>query len=57
MWTNTGTIRYRAPEMFQGPYNKQVDMWAVGVIAYEMIFGKLPFEGEHMKDIIDKIIT
>ena len=34
MWTNTGTLHYKAPEMFKGQYNELVDMWAVGVMCY-----------------------
>ena len=33
-----------APELLLGEeYNKQVDWWAVGIIIYEMIYGKNPF--------------
>jgi calcium-dependent protein kinase len=35
MLTNTGTIYYKAPEIFEGGgYDESVDMWAVGVIIY-----------------------
>ena len=34
MWTNTGTLYYKAPEMFNGGYNELIDIWAVGVVAY-----------------------
>lgn len=44
MWTMTGTIQYKAPEMFQGKeYDELVDSWAVGVITYQLIYGRLPF--------------
>jgi serine/threonine protein kinase len=43
MWTNTGTLHYKAPEMFRGCYNELIDVWAIGVIAYELAYGKLPF--------------
>jgi serine/threonine protein kinase len=33
-----------APELLLGEeYNKQIDWWAVGIIIYEMIYGKNPF--------------
>ena len=47
MWTNTGTLQYKAPEMFKGKYNEIVDVWAVGVICYEMATGRLPFQNKY----------
>lgn len=43
MWTNTGTLHYKAPEMFNGSYNQLIDVWAVGVIAYQLTYNKMPF--------------
>lgn len=34
MWTNTGTLHYKAPEMFSHNYNELIDIWAFGVVAY-----------------------
>ncbi len=55
MWTNTGTLHFKAPEMFNGSYNEIIDMWAVGVIAYEMIFKKYPFDNEYVCNTITAI--
>lgn len=55
MWTNTGTIFYKAPEMFQGNYGIEVDIWAVGVMCYEMITGQLPFGAVLEKQTIKQI--
>jgi serine/threonine protein kinase len=44
--TNTiiGTPHYMAPEIITGKgYSFQVDLWSIGVIAYELFCGKLPF--------------
>ncbi|TNJ26547.1 Kinase, NEK [Giardia muris] len=44
MATHAGTQPYMAPEIHQGEnYNKSVDVWALGVIGYEMCTGGRPF--------------
>ena len=40
-----GTFAYAAPELVVTKvYSKQVDMWSVGVVAYLMLRGRLPFD-------------
>ncbi len=34
MWTVTGSLFYKAPEMFTGSYDNKVDVWAVGIVVY-----------------------
>ena len=41
-----GTPLYIAPEMIDGNAAYVSDMWSVGVIVYQMLTGKLPFEGD-----------
>jgi serine/threonine protein kinase len=44
MYTDTGTIFYQAPEMHDNNgYGKKVDLWAVGIVVYEMLTGMKPF--------------
>ena len=43
MWTITGALNYRAPEMFSGGYRETIDIWAVGVLMYKLVTGKTPF--------------
>ncbi len=38
-----GTPAYMAPEMFDGLFSEQTDVWAVGVMLYKMLAGNLPF--------------
>lgn len=44
-----GSPEYMAPEIFDigdgVPYNKQVDIWALGIMLHEMLFGNRPFTG------------
>lgn len=48
MSTTCGTAEYLSPEMLEGEeYCEKVDMWAVGVVAYVVLSGAMPFvEGE-----------
>lgn len=43
----SGTFSYLAPEMQEGAaYTEQVDWWAVGVVFYECVYGKVPFRAK-----------
>ena len=57
MWTITGTLYYRAPEMFQGGYREHVDIWAAGILLYKLVTGKTPFESEYHHQTIQNIRT
>ena len=55
---NVGTILYVAPEVVfcqLKTVNKSVDVWAMGVILYFMVFGDYPFQGESEKEILTNI--
>jgi hypothetical protein len=54
---SVGTVHYMAPEISTGNYNKQIDTYAAGVILYEMLTGRVPFEGESSGEILMKHLT
>jgi len=54
---SVGTVYYMAPEVARGRYGPGVDIYAMGVIAYEMLTGKIPFDGESTGEILMKHLT
>jgi hypothetical protein len=54
---SVGTVHYMAPEISTGNYNKQIDVYAAGVILYEMLTGRVPFDGESAGEILMKHLT
>jgi serine/threonine-protein kinase len=53
-----GTAGYMAPEQAKGKtVDRRADVWAFGVISYEMLTGKQPFEGETIADTLAHVIT
>lgn len=40
-----GSPGFVAPELFESSYGTAVDMWSVGVIAYNVLTGEMPFRG------------
>ena len=54
---SVGTVYYMAPEISTGNYNKQIDIYAAGIVLYEMLTGRVPFEGESAGEILMKHLT
>jgi len=52
-----GTIHYMAPEIANGRYGREIDIYALGVILYEMLTGHVPFEGESVGEVLMKHLT
>ena len=46
-----------APEVANGRYGKEIDIYALGVILYEMLTGHVPFEGESIGEVLMKHLT
>lgn len=45
-----------APEVLGGnQYNNKADIWSIGTVFYEMLFGKTPYTASNMVDLIANI--
>lgn len=54
--TQCGTPIYMAPEVLKGEqYNELADIWSIGVILFELLIGKPPFEAKNIKVLMKKI--
>jgi serine/threonine protein kinase len=55
--TYCGTPFYLSPEILKGQrYDEKVDLWAIGILAYELLLGKSPFEIYDYEDLY-KIVS
>ncbi|XP_065880080.1 serine/threonine-protein kinase OXI1-like [Euphorbia lathyris] len=53
-----GTEEYVAPEIIQGyGHDFAVDIWSLGVVIYEMLYGVTPFKGSNRKETFFRILT
>jgi hypothetical protein len=54
---SVGTVHYMAPEIGNGRYGKEIDIYALGIILYELLTGHVPFEGESVGEVLMKHLT
>jgi NIMA (never in mitosis gene a)-related kinase len=54
-----GTPYYLAPELFspEGKYSPKSDIWAVGVILYELVCQHKPFSGKDFDELKEKVLN
>ncbi|XP_074574311.1 serine/threonine-protein kinase OXI1-like [Curcuma longa] len=53
-----GTEDYVAPEIIEGRgHDFAVDWWGLGVVLYEMLYGRTPFRGQDRKETFYRILT
>ena len=54
---SVGTFHYMAPEIGLGQYGREIDVYALGIVLYELLTGRVPFDGESCHEIIVKHLT
>ncbi|WP_169978520.1 serine/threonine-protein kinase [Tautonia rosea] len=54
---SVGTCHYMAPEISTGKYQKPIDIYAIGIIIFEMLTGRVPFDGETPHEVLMKHLT
>ena len=53
-----GTVRYMAPEQIKGEtVDRRADIWALGVVIYEMLTANSPFKGDYDSTVMYSILS
>lgn len=55
--TFCGTPLYVSPEILKGEqYDERIDLWSIGILAYEMLVGDIPFEITREEELIKIVL-
>ena len=52
-----GTVYTMSPQVIKGDYDKQTDMWSIGVVTYMLLVGEASFQGDTRKETAQKIVS
>mmetsp|Transcript_68918 Transcript_68918/g.165410 ORF Transcript_68918/g.165410 Transcript_68918/m.165410 type:complete len:577 (+) Transcript_68918:125-1855(+) len=52
MQASCGTLGYIAPEVLDGSYTSQCDLWSFGVVMYTLLAGHMPFQGSEGQQMV-----
>jgi serine/threonine protein kinase len=52
-----GTLHYMAPEIGDGNYGREIDVYALGIMLFELLTGNVPFTGETDQEILVKQLS
>ena len=52
-----GTVHYMAPEIGEGKYDRGIDIYALGIVLYEMLTGQVPYFGASPAEVLMKHIS
>ena len=46
-----------APEVLQHNYTLSSELWSIGIIAYSLLTGRFPYDGENEEEMLEDIMT